>query len=80
MLLAFADDIVVIAESVEGMNRELEGLHEYCKVNQLTVDTDQNNFMIFKKEGRNFQNHSFYLGNKEIKIVNGVYITGYKIY
>ena len=71
LLLAFADHIAIVAESVEGMTRVLEGLYEYCTAKKLTVNTDKTDVMIFKKGGRNCQNLSYYLGNKEIKIVNG---------
>lgn len=69
ILLAYADDIVFTALSIEEMNRILDLLKEYCESNDLTVNTEKTNLVIFKKGGRNFKNLQFRFGNSEIKIV-----------
>ena len=69
MLLAFADDIVIIARSAAEMQAILDRLLNYCILNKLRVSTRKTKVVIFKKGGRNLQNINFYYGNEEIKIV-----------
>ena len=65
-LLAFADDIVIFAETVESMTHILEALLEYSSLSKLTVNTSKMNVVIFRKCRRNPSNLKFYFGNKQI--------------
>ena len=66
ILLAFADDIVIFADTSEGMTRIFVALLEYCNLKKLTVNTSKTN--VVKKGGRN-PNLKFFFGNKRIDIV-----------
>lgn len=66
ILLAFADDIVIFADTSEGMTRIFVALLEYCNLKKLTVNTSKTN--VVKKDGRN-PNLKFFFGNKRIDIV-----------
>ena len=51
MLLAYADDLVIFADSYVQMNKILIVLCEYCKINRLSVNVKKTEIMIFKKGG-----------------------------
>ena len=46
-ILLFEDDIVIFAESSEGLQKGLDILADYCKKWKLTVNIEKN--MIFRK-------------------------------
>ena len=46
-LLLYADDIVILAESREGLQEGLDILAEYCKIWKSTVNKDKTKIMIF---------------------------------
>jgi len=52
LLILYADDIVVFAESKDELQRSLDALLEYCNRWKLVVKTRKTKIMIFKKSGR----------------------------
>lgn len=50
--ILWADDIILLAESEEGLNQLLGGLKTYTDKNELKVNTDKTKCMIFNKTGR----------------------------
>ena len=50
--LIWADDILILSESEAGLQRKLNNLSAYCKVNKLEVNTDKTKVMTFNKTGR----------------------------
>ena len=49
--LMYADDIVLISKSQEGLQRSLNSLNEYCNEWDLTVNTDKTKVVVFNKRG-----------------------------
>ena len=78
LLLAYADDIVLLAENVVMMNRILKALAEYCKLNSLNTNTEKTEIIIFKKGGYNNKNVRFKYGENDIKIVKSYTYLGVK--
>ena len=66
--LLWADDIVLLSESEDGINRLLQDLHRYTEINQLKVNTEKTKCMIFNKTGR-LLHKTFYLGNYKLETV-----------
>ena len=66
-LLMYADDIVIFAESPEGMQSNLNILEMYCKKWNLTVYTNKTKVMIFQKRGRISQQYKWYYNGVELK-------------
>ena len=63
--LIWADDILVLDESVEGLQAKLNNLGVYCRKNKLDVNTDKTKIMTFTKSGRLLKNYSvFFRGTK----------------
>ncbi len=50
--LLWADDILLLSTSKEGLQAKLNNLADYCKENKLDVNTDKTKVMIFSKTGR----------------------------
>lgn len=48
-VLLYADDTVVLSESPEELQKALDGMHEYCQLNQLSVNVSKTKVMIFSR-------------------------------
>lgn len=51
IVLAFADDIALLADSVSSMQKILKALYKYCKMNHLSINIDKTKIVIFRKGG-----------------------------
>nr|XP_046485669.1 uncharacterized protein LOC124220588 isoform X2 [Neodiprion pinetum] len=71
LLLAYADDIVILAESYIHMKRIIEALYEYCVINKLSVNTKKTKVIIFRKGGRRHKQEEkkFMFGDSSVEIV-----------
>ena len=71
LLLFFADDLVILADSEIDLNRKLKALNEYCIQNRLTVNINKTKVMIFSKGGYSVisRRHKFYYDSSELDIV-----------
>ena len=67
--LMWADDILILSETKEGLQRKLNTLAGYSKVNRLTVNTKKTQCMIFNKTGRLLKNHKFTYNNTTLECV-----------
>lgn len=47
-MIQFADDVALISTSPIGLQRQLDALNEYCKLNGLKVNTNKTKAMIFR--------------------------------
>ena len=65
--LLWADDIILLSETEEGLRSLLKDIDTYCKENGLNINIDKTKCMIFNKTGRLIR-RNFYLGN--IKLEN----------
>ena len=52
--LFWADDLVMLAESEEKLNEMLKILEDYCKTNELVINTKKTKCMIFNKNGGSY--------------------------
>jgi len=65
-LLLFADDIVLVAESAEMLQRMLDAVFQYSQKSRFRFNKEKSNVMIFgKKKSR----ENFYLGESELEVV-----------
>ena len=60
--IMWADDILILSETEEGLQRKLDALGVYCTHNKLSVNTDKTECMIFNKTGRTMNYKFFYNG------------------
>ena len=67
--LLYADDLILISKSPEGLQNCLNRLDEYCQIWDLNVNIDKSKTIIFNSSGRVLQNHIFLFRKKELEIV-----------
>lgn len=68
--LMYADDLVILSKSPQGLQHALDKLNEYCLKWKLLVNMKKSNVMIFNKRGHLIQNFKFNYGNTELKVTN----------
>ena len=66
----WADDILILSETEEGLQQKVDMLGEYCTVNRLTVNTKKTKCMIFNKTGRLLKNHKFTYNDTVLELIN----------
>ena len=81
--LLWADDIILLSETEDGLNKLLDDLRNYSEQNHLKINTKKTKCMIFNKTGR-LIHRNFYLGDRKLEnvrsykylglIVRGVYL------
>lgn len=80
-VLLYADDLIILAENPEMLQRLINRLVDYCKKWNLVINLDKSKIMVFRKgAGRRANNERWFLGTNEIEVVNrykylGVVIT-----
>ena len=67
--ILYADDTVLLAESVAELHSELNYVYEYCEKWNLKVNTNKSKVMVFSK-GRLPINLNFKINNMELEIVS----------
>ena len=68
--LMYADDLIILSESAQGLQCALDKLQIYCNKWKLLVNIDKSNVMIFNKSGHLFNNLTFKYGNHVLKTAN----------
>ena len=63
--IIWADDIVLLSETEEGLQCMLNHLSEYTKINGMKINSDKTKSMIFNKSGKIFR-RTFTVGNERI--------------
>ena len=76
--LIWADDILLLSESEEGLNQLLELLSNYCQENKLTLNKDKTKCLIFNKTGRLIRK-PFYYRDTILEIVKSYKYLGFTI-
>ena len=58
-IIMYADDLVLLSNSKEGLQKCLEVLNVFCKKWKLNVNTEKTKVMIFNKSGRLLKSNKF---------------------
>ena len=66
--LLWADDLLLVSDSEEGLQSILNTLDKYCTANELLINSEKTKCMIFNKTGRLLRNR-FFLGNVKLENV-----------
>lgn len=69
LLLAFADDIVILGDTAQDIQRKLNALQKYCKINGLSVNTKKTKIVLFHRSPRIFKMPRFKYGDATIDVV-----------
>ena len=77
-VIMFADDLVLLAETSEGLQQSLSALYHYCHSWQLKINADKSKVMIFSKTSRTYStsNLTFFVGERKIEIVSSIKYLG----
>ena len=75
--IIWADDILILSETQEGLQQKLDLLHEYSKANKLTVNTKKTKCMIFNKTGRLLKKENFYYNKLQLQNVREYKYVGF---
>ena len=67
-MLLYADDTVLFADSLNGMQQALDAMHDYCTVNELSVNVGKTKIMVFSRgKIRNIPRFTF--GEQIVEVV-----------
>jgi hypothetical protein len=66
--LIWADDILILSNSPEGLQAKLDNLDMYCRKNKLKVNTEKTKVMTFTKSGKVIK-QAFYFGKEKLSNV-----------
>ena len=75
-MLMFADDIALIADTVVGLQKQLNILYEFCTQNKLTVNIDETEIHVFKRGGQLAVREKWTYNSSRLDIVNGFTYVG----
>jgi hypothetical protein len=64
----YADDLVIISESANGLQNAIDNLHDYCLKRKLSVNHNKTKVMTFNKRGHFLSNNNFSYGNSPIQL------------
>ena len=72
--------MILLSDSVEGLQRELNALHECSKSWDLTVNIKKTKIVIFRKSANINENERFYIGECDLEIVDSFNYLGLCFY
>ena len=70
LILLFADDVVLLSDSVFGLQTQLNILFNTAKRLDLIVNLDKSNIVVFRNGGHLALNETWYFGNEKLEVVN----------
>ena len=68
--LMYADDLLIISPSTEGLQQSLNVIHRHAQQWKLKVNTKKSNITIFSGNGQNKNNINFKYNNETLQIVD----------
>ena len=73
-ILMYADDLVLMSVSKEGLQKCLDDLQIYCNKWKLKVNTKTTKILILSKSGRLLKKHNFVFLREKLEIVQNLSI------
>ena len=77
--LLYADDLIMMSTSAEGLQTCIDNLEEYCKKWHLTINTVKSKIIIFNESGKILRDYNFVHKNKKMEIVQSFCYLGIDI-
>ena len=80
LVMLFADDTIILAQSPESFQKSLDDFQDYCTQWKLKINTTKTKVIIFGSNRRSWPNYNFNLGGSNLEIVEkykylGIYFT-----
>ena len=63
----YADDLILMSTSMEGLNKCLEKLKSYCNTWQMEVNLKKSQVIVFNSAGRLLTGYNFFYGGKKVR-------------
>ena len=76
IVLLFADDMVVVGNSVEDLQNSLNQLHEYCQYWGLEVNIDKTKIVVFRKRGHILPTEKWFYNGQDLEVVDNINYLG----
>ena len=70
ILMLFADDMVILGNTISDLQHGLDLLHTYCTKWGLQVNTDKTKILVFRKRGRLKDNEVWTYDGAKLEVVN----------
>ena len=77
--LLYADDLIMVPNSAEGLQTCIDNLEEYCKKWHLSINTAKSKIIIFNESGKIFRDYNFVHKNRKMEIVQSFCYLGIDI-
>ena len=68
--LLFADDVILVSESEDGLQVALDNLMKYCNDWMLEINPDKTKVMIFNKSGKKLSSYKFKIKNQDLEVAD----------
>ena len=68
--LLFADDLVLISDTAEGLQKQIGGLYEFCRKWHMIVNLTKTKICVFNVSKKVLADYHFYYNGKEIEITD----------
>ena len=78
-ILMYADDVVLIADSPNELQRHITALNKFCKQWKMNVNIDKTKVMVFRKGGRLRHDEKWFLNGKVIECVKSYKYLGVNV-
>ena len=70
LLLMFADDLALLSDTVNGLQKQLNMLSDFCDTYKLTVNEQKSKIIVFKKGGKLARKENWTYKNNKLEVVN----------
>lgn len=67
--LLYADDLVIMSTSENGLQHQLHKLKYFCDTSNLSVNLDKSKIMVFNNTGKRLLKYKFYFDQKKLENV-----------
>jgi hypothetical protein len=68
-ILMYADDIALLSETAEGLQRQLDYLHQWCYKWRMEINEKKTRVVHYRKPGTDRHQQYFHCGNKIVNII-----------
>ena len=75
-ILMYADDVVILGESEEGLKRILDVLNQWCNENELFINPEKSKVVQFRPKSMSRSSKAFKIGDKLISSVSNYMYLG----
>ncbi|XP_073971981.1 uncharacterized protein [Rhodnius prolixus] len=77
IMLAYADDLVLLADSPIDLQKKINVLQSYCEINGLTVNVNKTKIVIFHKSPHQKKHSQFFIYDQPIEIKKSFVYLGF---